>query len=300
VGPETNQLLQQMLAFLAVIEAGSFTGAAERLGVAKSSISKQVRALEHYFGIRLLHRQTRKLTLTEEGRAILPHCQQMVQSSISVKQTIDQLKGNVEGSLNVSAPPGVGEYLIRNFLPDFLERYPSLIVNLHISEQVQPIIERNIDIALRVGGEDIEPYVSQKVGILHAQIFASPGYLKVHGTPKKVSDLSHHNCLLWEKARGKLFNEWLLVKDRKAEMVEVKGNFSSNSIAAIREAAIQGLGIIALTSIAVDQEVKKGQLIPTLEEYSSMPIPIYAVYSQRLQLPPKAKVFLNLVKPFFT
>lgn len=298
MGPDTSQLLQQMLAFLAVNESGSFTNTAERLGVAKSSVSKQVRALEQYFGIRLIHRETRKLTLTEEGQAIVPHREQMIQSSTSVVHTIDQLKGAVEGPLNISAPPGVGEHLLRLFLPDFLADYPQLKLNLHISETVQPIIENNIDIALRVGAEDREHFVSQKIGITRAQIYAAPNYLEKHGVPEELNDLSQHNCLLLEDTKGKPFNNWVAMRGTKAEVVVAKGNFSSNSVAAIRQAAVQGLGVVALTSVAVEQEVNNGLLQPILEDYTPMEIPIYAVYSQRLQLSPKVKVFIQRVKSF--
>tara|TARA_R110001592_G_scaffold43362_1_gene140535 strand:+ start:15638 stop:16231 length:594 start_codon:yes stop_codon:yes gene_type:complete len=182
-----------MLVFLAVFETGSFTKAAEQLGTAKSSVSKQVRALELYFGIRLLHRQTRKITLTEEGRAIIPHCKKMVESSVSVKQAIELLRENVEGILNVSAPPGIGEFLIRNCLPEFLNMHPKLKLRLNISEQLQPIIDDNLDIALRVGSEGSDQYVSKKIGTIHAQLYASPQYLKINGTPTKVDDLTDHN-----------------------------------------------------------------------------------------------------------
>ena len=201
--------------------------------------------------------------------------------------------------LDVSAPPGIGEYLTKNFLPNFLAEHPGIILNLHISEQVRSVVDEEIDIALRVAAEERDDYVSIEIGKMHAQVYASPAYLKKNGIPETVEDLSLHNCILLERGRGEFYQEWLLIKDGEGEKVKVKGNLVCNSIMNIREAAIRGLGLVILPELVVEQEVHAGNLVPVLEEHYSQPLPICAVYSQRLYLPPKAKVFLQKFKKHF-
>jgi len=292
-----SKTIQQMHIFNAVIDAGSFTKAAERLGIAKSSASKQVRLLEQHFGARLLHRETRKLILTEEGRAILPHCNQIKQSSLIAQQTIDQLKGSIEGELRVSLPPMIAEKLLRNFLPDFLCRYPQLTINLNVTEEVTEIINNNIDIALRVTTSVDEQYVAKKVGAIHGAVYATPTYLHEFGIPHTLEDLRGHNFLIWEKSPGKPVNLLPMLKDNSTELVKVSGNITSNNIQIIKAATLQGMGLGVLSPFSIENELKNGLLEPVLADYKTVSLPIYAVYSQRLQLPPKIKLFLHHVRP---
>jgi len=292
-----SQTIQQMHIFNAVIESGSFTKAAECLGIAKSSVSKQVRLLEQHFGVRLLHRETRKLILTEEGRAILPHCSQIKQSSMIAQQTIDQLKGSVEGDLKVSLPPMIAEKLMKTFLPDFLNRYPQLTINLNVTEDVTEIINNNIDVALRVAATIDDQYVAKKIGSIHGAVYAAPSYLDEFGTPQTLTDLESHNFLILEKQSGKTVHLIPMLKNNSTELVKVSGNITSNNIQMIKSAALQGMGLAVLSPFSIENELENGLLLPVLASYKTVSLPIYAVHSQRLNLPPKIKLFLHHVRP---
>ncbi len=297
---KSNQHIQQMLCFAAVIDAGSFTKAAERLGVAKSSVSKQLHALEQYYGVRLLHRQTRKLRLTEEGRAILPHCRQISQSAREAEQTVAQLKGAVEGVLRVSAIPLVGERLMREFISGFAELYPSLVIQLHTAEDLIDIIEEGFDLALCFGARFDERYVAREMGQVRARLVAAPDYLQRCDTPATIAGLGAHRCLIWEFGPGDINYTWMLEKDGDIETVDIKGSLVANSVTAIKSAAMQGLGIALLPSDSVETEIHQGHLVPILNEYRTPSASIYAVYPQRLQTPPKVQMFLHHVRPYLS
>ncbi|MPQ76729.1 LysR family transcriptional regulator [Hydrogenovibrio sp. JE_KL2] len=286
-----------MVAFARVVEAGSFTAAARDLGLSTPVVSKRVASLEHELGTRLLHRTTRKLSLTEAGSALYQHCVRLIEEAKMAEMAVARLNEAPRGLLRITAPFSFGSNQIAPAIPEFLERYPEVSVEMVLSDRIIDLAEDGFDLAVRQTDDPQPNLVAKRLTSTRKLICASPEYWRKHGKPLKPADLESHNCILYGSLSSN--SEWVFNSKEREERVRVKGNFVVNGPEALREAAVGGLGVIRLTSIAILQEVKAGRLETALDEYASADTDIYLMYLPNRYLSKKTRVFIDFYMEWY-
>jgi DNA-binding transcriptional LysR family regulator len=287
------QSLIAMAAFARVVEAGSFTAAARDLGISTPVLSKRIAALERGLGAQLLHRTTRKLSLTEAGSAFYEHCARVVEEAGKAEESVARLSEAPRGLLRTTAPVAFGSSHVAPAVPEFLERYPEVQVDLELNDRVVDLAAEGFDLAIRLTGNPQQNLVARRLTTARKLVCAAPAYWRRHGKPRTPAELAHHNCVLYGTAPSA--GEWFFNGPAGEERVRVGGNFRVNGSDALREAALGGLGVIRLTSITVDRELASGRLETALDEYAPPDTDIYAMYLPNRYLSKKTRVFIDFL-----
>ncbi|MDK9736101.1 LysR family transcriptional regulator [Vibrio sp. D404a] len=280
--------------FVAVIESGSFSAAADRLNMTKSAVSKRISSLEDNLGTRLFHRSTRKLTLTEAGEQFSDYARNalfIAQQGINAT-TLHQ--GKPKGTLKINAPMTFSRLHLVPLLKEFLDQYPDIKVVLSMDDKVVEMIEGGYDVGIRIGELKDSSLIAKRLAKCHSVVCASPEYLSKSGTPKTPSDLKDHNCIYYSLFQAGV--EWTFYRDNEKLKVEPKGNFVVNNSDAICEMLLQGLGICQMPTFIVRDHLDSGRLIEVLQEYNLPDHNIYAVYPERRHVPEKVRVFLDFIE----
>ena len=279
--------------FVAVVESGSFSAAAERLSMTKSAVSKRISTLEDNLGTRLFHRSTRKLTLTEAGEQLSDYARNslfIAQQGINAT-TLHQ--GKPKGTLKINAPMTFSRLHLVPLLKEFLDLYPDIKVILNMDDKIVDMIEGGYDVGIRIGELKDSSLIAKKLAKCDSVVCASPEYLTEYGIPKTPSDLRDHNCIYYSLFQAGV--EWTFFRDNEKSKVEPKGNFVVNNSDAIGEMLLQGLGICQMPTFIVRKHLDSGQLIEVLDDYNLPQHNIYAVYPERRHVPEKVRVFLEFI-----
>ncbi|WP_206208408.1 LysR family transcriptional regulator [Vibrio sp. H11] len=279
--------------FVAVIECGNFSLAAERLGITKSAVSKRITQLEDELGLRLLNRTTRKLSLTEAGERYYYHVSQAMTHARQGSDAVSELQGEPRGKLKITAPMSFGVLHIAPVISEFLERYPYVEVDLQLEDQMVDLIQGGFDLAIRIGHLPTSNLIAKRLVRCRSILCSSPGYLQLHQPPQKPQDLIHHNCLVYSYFRGG--SEWTFSQNGADFKVIPKGNLTVNNSEAIRRALLDGLGIGQLPTFLVSKDIIAGRLKPVMQEFSLPEHAIYAVFPERKHLPLKVRAFMDFV-----
>ncbi len=284
----------EMAVFVRVVEAGNFSAAARELRLTPSAVSKLIGRLEDRLGARLLNRTTRRVSLTEEGRAFYQRCTPILDAIDEAERAVAELHGEPRGLLKVNASTAFGHYHIEPLIPGFLARYPDLRLELTLSESIVNLIEEEVDVAVRIGQLPDSSLIARKLGTARRIVVASPAYLKRHGTPQTPDDLKDHNCLRLSKATS--LNQWEFKGPGEPRRIDVAGNFEANSGTALHRAAVAGIGLIRVGNFTVAADVRTGRLVPVLADHEPpSETNIYAVYPHNRHLSPKVRAFVDLL-----
>ncbi|UTW47681.1 LysR family transcriptional regulator [Bacterioplanoides sp. SCSIO 12839] len=285
-------ILMLMETFSVVVETGSFTAAAEKLGLSKSFVSKQVSLLEQDLGARLLYRTTRKLSLSEEGSQFYNHCQLIMQEAESARAELLDSHSSPKGKIRMTLPQsliisGLGVILIR-----FQQRYPDIELEVIASGRVEDLVESGIDIAIRVGQLEDSSLMSKRLADCRFQVVAAPQYIERFGEPAQPADLLNHNCLIYGDSK---VNKGWPFRSFSGEVltVKTKGNLISNDGHLIVESMLNSLGIGFGPDFLFARYVAEGKLKPLLEEYSSPPTMISALYPMNRNLPRRVRILID-------
>lgn len=273
--------------FVAVAETGSFTAAAKQLDISTAQVSRQVSSLEARLATKLLHRTTRKVTVTEAGNIYYQHCRQVLDGLEEAELAISDMQSKPTGKLKVTAPVTYGEATIAPLINNFLMKYPDLDVEIHLSNLKMDLIEGGFDLAIRQGNLGDSTMMAKRLSTRTFYVCATPGYLEQHGTPKKPSDLEKHNCL------QSMNDYWFFQANGKPHNLRLSGNLRSNSGHALLDAALKGIGIVQLPGDYVCPYVENGQLTVLLEEYRSPDQGVWALYPHNKHLSPKVRMLLD-------
>lgn len=280
-----------------VVNSGSFSAAAIVLGVSKGHVSQQISRLEDRLGVRLLHRTTRKLSLTEAGEMYYTRCQQVVEDLEATEASVSELQVQIQGPLRISAPHLLGEKVLVPALAEFQRQNPALDVELNLSSRKIDLIEEHCDVAIQVGERKDINVVNHRLTATDFHLVASPGYLKQHGRPKKPADLKQHNCLLFvENGTSK---PWKFRSDNGTVSVRVKSTWRSNSGHVLRGAAEQGLGLAYLPDYYLEDELKTGKLEIVLSDWQSIEREIVAIYLNKRHLSMKLRMLTEFLAADF-
>jgi DNA-binding transcriptional LysR family regulator len=286
--------LAGMAVFARVAEAKSFSGAARRLGVSKSAVSKQVAQLERALKARLLNRTTRRLSLTEVGEAFYEHCARMLAEAEAAELAVSRLYAEPRGVLKVTAPAAFGHLHIAPAIPDFIERHPGVAVQIVMNDRPVDLAEEGFDLAIRMTREQAPNVVARRLAPVRWAVCAAPGYLEQHDAPGTPQDLEGHNCLFYSFLES--FSEWRFSSKAGDTAVRVTGNFTVNNSEALREAVLKGLGIALLPTFTVGADLRGGRLQQVLGEYrahGTFGEEVYAIYLPTRYLSPKVRAFVD-------
>jgi DNA-binding transcriptional LysR family regulator len=289
----------EMAAFVRVVDAQGFSAAAPGLGLTPSAVSKLVTRLEARLGVRLLQRTTRALSLTAEGEAFYAAARRIVGEIAALEAEISDQRGTPHGLLRVTTSLAFATHLLAPVVGEFLERHPAIQLELMPTDRVLDMVEEGIDVAIRIGRLADSSFMARKIGNDVRLVCAAPHYLAAHAAPRRPEDLSRHNCIV-SRDRAYL-NRWHFRIDGDVREIEVGGRLAVSEGEAQLQLALQGLGIVRLTRLTVVDAIRRGDLVPLLQDYSAEePVPIHAVYPHRKHLAPKVTAFVDFVLEKFT
>ena len=283
--------------FVAVVEKGTFSAAAQSLGVSKSAVSKRINQLENHLGVRLLHRTTRKLSLTEAGARYYEHAAKALRAASKAEDAVTELQGEPQGKLKISSPMSFGRLHVAPLIPRFLQRYPKLQIDLVMDDKNIDLVAVGVDVAIRAGDMPNSTLIARKLAPLRQVLCACPSYIERYGMPVTPSELCNHNCILFSYSGDA--NEWALNKDGQSEVVMVSGSYRVNNSEAILEALLDGIGIGRLPTFVAGPDLKAGNLVRVLDSYHLPNHTFYAVFPEREYMPAKVRAFLDFAVEYF-
>jgi len=290
--------LTDIAVFVQVVESGSFTAAAERLSLSKAVVSKYVTRLENNLGARLLNRTTRRLSLTEVGRVFYERSRRGLQDIEEARAEVSQLLGEPRGTLRLNTPMSFGIMHIAPAIPDFLEQYPDISIDLNLDDRKVDVVEEGFDVSIRVSELPDSTLVARRIAPCRHAVVASTSYLAKHGKPKTPADLTRHNIVSYRYQESAL--QWhFRAPDGKPVSVSLSGTTQMNNSLAIREAVLGGLGITRTPTFVVGGDIKEGRLQPVLTEFEALELSVYLVYPERRHLPPKVRAFADFIAKRF-
>ncbi|EOC0418532.1 LysR family transcriptional regulator [Cronobacter malonaticus] len=280
--------LQDMALFALVAETGSFTAAAQKAGLPKSSVSQRISQLEAHVGLRLLNRTTRKLSLTFAGEHYLVHCREMLDASERADLAIQRLRDNPSGRLRITSPAGIGATLLARMNAEFLAKYPEITLEVFISDDVRDLVMEGFDVALRTGKPQDSSLIGRKIGHCPRYLLASPNYLALHPALTHPSQLVDHRVIV-----HRAWSEWLLQRDRELYRCHLNQMHQTDNLLYARESALAGAGITLLPAFLLDETLTQGALVNVLSEWTVTGNDLYLVYPGRKLNAPALVSYIN-------
>lgn len=285
--------IKALEAFVGVVDTGGFTRAAELLGQPKATVSAYVSELEAHLKVRLLHRTTRRVTVTADGAAFYERCVRILEDLRDAEETFSSRQASPSGRLRVDVGTAVASRLLIPALPSFFERYPEIQLELGCSDRPVNLLSEGVDCALRGGDVVDQSLVARRVGTLHVVTCATPGYLARHGRPRHPRDLLDHRCLnFFSPLTGKVF-DWDFSKDGERVQLAIPSTLAINDSNTYIDACLTGLGIGQIVTAVFNDHFECGRLELVLGEWLSDPIPFHVVYPSNRHLSSKVRVFVE-------
>lgn len=291
--------LNAMQIFVRVAEAGSFTRAADQLNLGNAAVTTAVKNLENHLGVRLFHRTTRSVSLTDDGAAYLERCRRILDDIQDAEDGLSRARRTPTGHLRVEMPYAVGRLYVLPALPRFSAQYPELKVTAILNDRVVDIIEEGLDAALRAGELKDSSYIARPIRRFGFVACASPEYLERMGTPATPAELREHQCLALYNATSLRVQAWQFAKDGETESFEPDASIVTNSIETLVDAAISGAGIVYAADGVVARPLRSGELVQVLADYTTPTIPLSLVYPASRHLTAKVRVFADFVMGLF-
>ncbi|WP_133646744.1 LysR family transcriptional regulator [Paraburkholderia flava] len=288
-------LVESMSIFVTVVDSGSLSAAARRLGVPLPTVSRKVSELESHLKTRLLHRTTRLLSLTEAGTSYVAACRRILEEIGEAERAATGEYTTPKGELVVTAPIVFGRLHVVPVITEFLAQYPEINVRLVLTDRVVHLMEEQADVAVRIGELPDSTLVAAGVGTVRRVVCASPDYLDAHGVPAKPRDLAAHECITFEVLASK--RAWVFGSGKAEVSVPVRSRLEVNTAEAAITAALLGAGLIRVLSYQVADAVRDNALRIVLDAFESAPLPISLVHKGQAPLPLKLRAFINFVVP---
>ena len=284
--------------FVRVVDLGSFTKAADQLEISKAAVSKYVNRLEQRLAARLLHRTTRRLALTEAGQALYARSAAALAELAEAEHDVAQLTGKPRGMLRVTAPTYFGATVLAPHIQAFRAQYPEVTLDLDLSDRLVDIVKERFDLAIRISRMQDSSLVATRLAPCPTALVGSPAYFRRHGTPKKPEDLSSHQGLGYSIVKTP--NEWKFRAGKgRWVMVTMPSTIRCNNDFALKQFAVDGLGLALFPRFFVERELASGKLEAAIPDYPPPELSINAVYETRRHLLPKLQAFLGFLKEKF-
>ena len=285
---------KQISTFVDVAAKGSLSAAARAEGIAPAMIGRRLDALEERLGVKLLQRTTRKIALTHEGIAYLEDCQRILSELAEAEAAVSERSAHASGHLLISAPAGFGRQHVAPLLPSFLAEHRDLTLTLSLNDRVVDLIGEWIDIAIRIASLSDSNLIGVKLADNKRVVVASPAYLKRHGTPRALDELTKHNCLAISSDGSQ--RGWTFRQNGKNVTLKVAGNMVCNDGEVLHDWAVNGKGLAWRSMWEVGTEIESGQLQTVLDEFAAPGNDIYAVFAQRRHLPLRIRALVDFLR----
>ena len=289
---------ENMNAFVRVVETGSISAAANRMDVAKSVVSRRLKELEEHLGVELFHRTTRQMNLTDTGRGFYQQAVRILSDIHEAELATSQSHGALKGSLKVAVPLSFGLMHLGPAINDFLQQHPGIDFDIDFNDRQVDLLTEGFDLAIRIANLPDSSLIARRLAPIEIILCASPAYLESAGKPQRLEELSQHRCLAYN-----LINNIELWQAYDASgqsiRINVRPYLKASNGEFLRDAAVNGLGIILMPTFIVYKEIEKGQLIPLLADYRCSQLTAYAIYPQTRHLSQRVRAFVDfLVKRF--
>jgi DNA-binding transcriptional LysR family regulator len=290
--------LECLESFIAVVESGQFSAAAERLGLGKSVISRRISDLEEYLGALLIQRTTRRLSLTEAGRTFYPRAVQLLEDLAEAEQSVSASQHALSGRIRLAAPLSFGVMHLAPALNSFMTRHPGVLLDMDFNDSQVDLIQEGVDLALRIGRLEDSTMVALPLAPIRAVACASPGYLAQYGTPQTPQALTNHHCLCYTNLPEP--QKWQFVdSDGQSHSVRVDNRMQANNGQIILEAAASGHGICLSPTFIAYRTILEGRLTPILTDYKVPEATAYAIYPNRRFIPQRVRVLSDYFRELF-
>ncbi|MCL6406181.1 LysR family transcriptional regulator [Dickeya dadantii] len=284
---------EELAIFVSVVESGSFSRAAEQLGLANSAVSRSVKKLEMKLGVSLLNRTTRQLSLTEEGERYFRRVQQILQEMAAAETELMETRRTPRGLLRIDAATPVVLHLLMPLVKPFRERYPEVTLSLVSSETFINLIERKVDVAIRAGTLTDSSLRARPLFTSYRKIVASPDYVAKHGAPQHVDELARHLCLGFTEPVS--LNTWPVAR-ADGQLYEIEVELSSNSGETLKQLSLTGNGIACLSDYMIDGEIARGELVELLaDQRLPVAMPFSAVYYSDRAVSTRIRAFIDFL-----
>ena len=291
--------LQAMEVFVQVVDAGSFTRAADTLQLPKATVSTLVQSLESTLSAKLLHRTTRLVTVTTDGAAFYERCVRILSDVRDAEESLSRTRLSPSGRLRVDVPSGLASEILLPALPAFFERYPDILMELGSTDRLVDLVEEGVDCAIRGGELWDTSLIARRVGVINFLTAASPAYLDRYGTPRHPLDLERHRCVNYFSAKTGKVHDWDFRRGDEHIEIAMPGVIALNDSNAYVQAGLAGLGIIQMTDYLMMRHVEAGRMVQVLPDWASDPLPVHIVYPQNRHMSAKVRVFVEWVSELF-
>ena len=290
-----SQNMHGLVLFSNINRLGSLSAAAQSLGISRSSVSKQLAALEGKIGSRLFNRTTRKIVLTEVGRQVLHEAYKVELALQTIEDISEDSQSVIAGDLNVTCATAQGRIHLVPLITKFLAHYPKVNVNLQLEDRFVDMVAENMDVSIRIGYLADSTLIARKLGDLSGVLCASPKYLSNAPSLQTPADLLHHRCLFYRNSKLAM-NSWSFISDQGEESVTVSGPLSINDPGALISAALAHAGVLLIDKGLLGDTMRDGQLVPVLTGYRSIQnLPMYVVYREREFIPAKTRALVDFL-----
>ncbi|WP_045524494.1 LysR family transcriptional regulator [Aeromonas caviae] len=287
--------LRRYAIFAAVVEAGSMTGAAKALGMTPSAVSQHISQLESQLGLPLLHRSTRRLSLTEAGGVVWQGCQSLQQTLNDTELRLSEVRDSLLGEVRITAPVGMAGQPLARALSPLLQAHPGLCIQIIADDEKRDLIKDRIDVALRVGTLEDSTLVARRLGQTRMLLCASPAYLARKGTPRSPADLLAHDWLASDMLGGGIL---LLDEKGEAHKIKPKPRVLCNNVLPLRQFTLAGQGISLQPEGEIEEDIATGRLLVLLPGFLAPPMEIHAITPQR-EIPEKVRRVISALRSHF-
>jgi DNA-binding transcriptional LysR family regulator len=284
--------LGDMVLFVEVARAASFTRASTRLGVPSATLSRRIAAMERRLGVRLFNRTTRRVEMTDAARRYLERCEHLVDEARLAETALRDTAERPSGHLRVSMPVDLGMHWVGPLLPEFARAHPGIRFDIDLSARFADLMGEQVDVALRLGPVKGDRLVVRRVGAVKQALYAATSYLDRRGRPEQPADLLDHECLHLGTVASPA--PWRLKNSTQTVDVAVRGRFGLNNIGLMRLLAERGMGVAMLSPVLVRESVAQGRLEPVLPGFAAPPLPLHAVTFSHLQ-PAAVRAFVQFI-----
>jgi len=282
--------------FITIVDRGSMIAAAETLEMSRAMVTRYLAQMEQWAGARLLHRTTRKLSLTDAGERTLERCRQMLALAGEIDLVESEQSDELRGLLRITCSQSLGQTVLVGAVAQYLKRHPQVAVDLQMNNRTVNLVEERIDLALRITNELDPNLIARPLSSCASVVCASPAYLAAQGTPRHPQDLALHNCLTYSYFGKSL---WHFDHQGVKSAVAVSGNLSANESVVLMAGTVQGAGISMQPYYSAAPLLASGELIELMPDYQPQSMGIYGIYTSRRQMPATLRTMLDFLVEWF-
>lgn len=289
--------LKAMEVFVTVVDCGSQSAAAEKLDLSRPVVSRYLAELEDWSGSRLLHRTTRRLSLTDAGSELLPRCRHILEMTSDMRGASDMSENTPQGVLRITVSSSFAQAQMVQAVSAYIRKYPNVGIELLLLDRTVNLIDERIDLAIRITNDLDDQLIARQLSVCRSVVCASPAYLAEYGTPTDADELVLHYCLT-HSYHGK--NTWVFERHGEQLSYPVRSRISANEATVLMQAALAGAGIAHLPTYLAAPFIQTGELVALLPDYKAVEFGIYGVYASRKHMPAALRTMLDFLVEYFT